>query len=83
MLIYPNPSDGKLNINYTLSKDCNVNIGIYNILGEKIKEIENNSKAKGNYNLEYNLSSLPSGVYSCRMKSGDNSVIIKRLVISK
>ena len=46
-------------------------------------EILNQTTLKGTYNKEIDLTSLSSGVYTCKMVLDNNSLIIKRLVISK
>lgn len=79
--LYPNPANTTVNINYSVSKDMNVNIALYNTLGAKIVDVINKPHSKGEYNFELNLSSLPSGVYMCKMTMS-GSTIVKRLIIS-
>ena len=81
--IYPNPAGDVLNINYFVAGDGVVRISLFNVFGENVADIVNKYLLKGGYYYEFNLSKIPSGVYMCKMVSGDKSVIVKRLVISK
>jgi len=83
LTIYPNPAKDKMNIDYNLSKDGRVRIELYNLLGEKIEEIVDLTVLKGKYTKEIDVTSLPSGVYTCKMLSENNILIVKRLVISR
>jgi hypothetical protein len=82
MIIFPNPANDVVNINYFSANDGFVKIELYNVLGEKIIDIVNTRVLKGNYYSQLNLSSVQPGVYTCIMKQGDKNSIIKRLIIS-
>jgi len=74
---YPNPFNPVINIKYSLAKQSNVTVKIFNILGQEIKTLVNeNSQAAGNYDIQWNgitESGLyaPSGVYFCRLQTPD------------
>ena len=48
---YPNPNDGRASpsFNWTLAADSDVNVSVYNILGQKVKEIAAGRLRAGNY----------------------------------
>jgi hypothetical protein len=83
MFIYPNPANDALTISYNLINDGLIQISFYDILGNKILEVINCQELKGSYNKEVNLSNLSSGVYSCKMISGSNTLIVKRVIVAK
>ncbi len=60
---YPNPFNPSSKIRYALPFSSNVKIEIYNILGEKIKELVNEQKNTGYYEVNFNTTGLASGVY--------------------
>lgn len=60
---YPNPFNPNTKIYYSLPKDGMVRINVYNNLGQKIKEIVNEFKTTGKYYVEFEGSSLSSGIY--------------------
>lgn len=68
---FPNPFNPITRINYGLVKSSNVNISIYNILGEKVKEIVNEFQAAGNYYAQFDGSNLSSGIYYYKIETSD------------
>jgi len=60
---YPNPFNPSSKIRYALPFSSNVKIEIFNILGEKIKELVNEQKNIGFYEVNFNTNGLASGVY--------------------
>ena len=60
---YPNPFNPSTIIKYALPFSSNVKIEVYNILGEKIKELVNEQKNTGYYEVNLNTNSIASGVY--------------------
>lgn len=64
---YPNPFNPETTINYTLPEESRVSISIYNLLGQKIVDLVNETKSMGTYNVKWNAGSLASGVYFYRI----------------
>jgi len=60
---YPNPFNPSTVMRFALPFSSTVKIEIYNILGEKIREIVNEQRGAGYYELNFNSSGLASGVY--------------------
>jgi len=60
---YPNPFNPSTVIRYALTFNSNVKIELYNILGEKVKELVNGEKEAGSHELSFNTTGLASGVY--------------------
>ena len=60
---FPKPFNPSTNISYYIPEQSQVSINIYNILGKHITELTNNIKSAGNYSLNWNAGSLPSGFY--------------------
>lgn len=70
--IYPNPTDGSFQINYTLESDEIVNISLFNSTGKKINTIVNQTQEKGEYTLECNeLEKYANGIYYVMIRTGD------------
>ena len=72
-----------MNIEYKIAKEGFVNISVVNVLGEKEIEVINKFMEKGDYYSKINLSSIQTGIYTCRMYLVDKEVIIKKLIISR
>ena len=66
---YPNPFNPTTIINYTLSENSFVIIKVYDILGNEISTLVNDTKPAGNYSLEFNKADLPSGIYLYSMRA--------------
>ena len=72
---YPNPFNPKTTISYTVgaireSPVQNVQLSIYNILGQKVATLINEYKPAGTYKIEFNANNLASGIYIYRLKAG-------------
>ena len=61
--VSPNPAIGKINIAYSVPENGKVNLNLYNMLGQKVATLVNEYKNKGTYSIQYNGSSLTSGIY--------------------
>ncbi len=80
--IFPNPGFDKINIEYELNEEANVRISIFNIFGEKIKEIYSKKESRGEHTFIYSCSELSPGLYCCELSAGTLSEI-KRFIISR
>lgn len=78
--MYPNPASGETNIAFTLKQDKDVNLEVYNMLGEKVYSAEQGTMVTGNHMINVNTSSLHVGVYFVRFATTDGT-ITRKLVI--
>ena len=80
---YPNPFNPSTKINYSLPVEGNVTLKIYDILGREVRTLINNEmKSAGQYTINFDASTLPSGVYLYRLQSGD-FVQVKKMMLIK
>jgi hypothetical protein len=80
---YPNPFNPATTIQYSIPEAGIVNINIYNILGQNVKTILNNSsQSTGSYKVVFNASELPSGIYFYRIEVND-FVQVKKMILMK
>ena len=79
---FPNPFNPNTTIRFSILKEVQVNLSVYNILGEKVKELKNEVMKPGYYEVEFNASLLASGVYLYRIKTGD-FVQTKKMILMK
>jgi hypothetical protein len=68
---YPNPFNPSTVIKYSLADASYIKLTVYDILGREIKVLINESKEPGNYELNFNGTSLESGVYIYRLETKD------------
>ncbi|MGA9293273.1 MAG: discoidin domain-containing protein, partial [Ignavibacteriaceae bacterium] len=62
---YPNPFNPSTNIKYALPYESNVDVTIYNALGERIKEFEQGNKEAGDHDIIWQANNQASGIYFC------------------
>jgi hypothetical protein len=79
---YPNPFNPVTSIKYELPSESNVQLVIYNLLGEKAAELVNKFQKAGRYEVEWNAENFSSGVYiyqirTARFSSSKKLILIK------
>ena len=74
VLIYPNPSTGKVNIDYAATEG-NVQLKVRNILGEEIITSQVLNAAQGNFT--FDLSAQPQGIYFVTLQTADSEKTLK------
>ena len=79
---YPNPFNPSTTIKFAIPKESNVNLSIYNVLGELVSTIVNEEMKPGYYEYEFDASQFASGVYLYRIKAGEY-VETKKMVLMK
>ncbi len=58
-----------------------VTLTIYNILGERVKELVNNELPQGKHTSDFNAASLPSGVYVYNLNVKDQFSETKKMTL--
>jgi photosystem II stability/assembly factor-like uncharacterized protein len=79
---YPNPFNPSTTIKYSIPELSKVKITLFNLLSEEVTTIVNEEKNAGNYSVEFNASSLPSGVYFYQLQAG-NFIETKKMILLK
>jgi hypothetical protein len=67
---YPNPFNPATRISYSIPESGNVKLVVYDMLGKEITTLVNVYKEAGIHNVEFDGSSLPSGLYIYTIQSG-------------
>ncbi|MBE0639563.1 MAG: T9SS type A sorting domain-containing protein [Bacteroidales bacterium] len=81
--IYPNPSDGLVNIDFIADGAETLTVFVFNAFGQSMNEfITQNIKRAGYNTITFNLSALPGGVYYFKIIEGDR-LLTKKLILSK
>ena len=80
--VYPNPFTEITNISFTLKKDENVTINVYNMLGEKVYSNDYGTMSQGEHIIQINGNNLSSGLYLVRLSAGDYT-ISKKVSLNK
>ncbi len=84
--IYPNPFSNTIHIEYYLNETANVNISVYNSVGQEIATLMNQQQAAGKQNLQFDGSKLQQGIYNLKImvSNGNNKFSeIRKIVLMK
>ena len=79
---YPNPFNPSTKISYTIPQGANVRLKVYDVTGREVKTLVDEFQSKGNYNINFNASDLPSGIYFYRLTAG-NFANTKKMILLK
>ncbi len=79
---YPNPFNPELQVEFTLSRRSRVVVRIFNVLGQRVRELLNRSLPAGRHKIHWEGKNdagiaLPSGVYFLRMRAEGRSRTVK------
>ncbi len=85
---YPNPFNPSTTIRYSIpSVNGQINISqfvslkIFDVLGREVAELVSESQSPGNYSVNFNASSLSSGIYFYRISTHGKSITKKMILI--
>ena len=70
MTTYPNPTDDNITVQFTVEKEGNVWLSLYDLGGREIKTIVQNDLIPGEHRYSTNVGYLPSGTYIVTLKKG-------------
>ncbi len=68
---YPNPFNPSTTIKFSIPEKANVNLLVYNILGEQVATLFNEFKEAGIYTINFDATELISGIYFYKIESGN------------
>jgi hypothetical protein len=83
---YPNPFNPSTTINYSIPEAGNVELKVYDILGNEVATLVNEEKQPGTYEVEFNSHSgevrnLTSGVYIYSLRAGSFAQTKKMMLL--
>jgi hypothetical protein len=70
---YPNPFNAQTNITFDLPEASDVNLSVYNVLGQKVDVLIDSYKNAGSYTVSWDASTYSSGVYFYKLTAGNYS----------
>ena len=78
---YPNPFNPKTVIRYSLPATRQVDLSVYNILGQKVATLLSEEQVAGNHKVNWDASSFPSGVYFYRLDASGQQQVRRMLLL--
>ena len=78
---YPNPFNPSTNIEFTIPVSSNVQLTVFNLLGQKVATLIDGRMNSGKHIARFDARSLASGVYFYRLQAGDFTLQRKMTLI--
>ena len=78
---YPNPFNSSASVSYQLGSGGHVSLKVYNLLGQQVAGLVEGDRPKGQHTVTWNAESLPGGVCFCRLQFGNESRVLKIVLL--
>jgi parallel beta-helix repeat protein len=78
---YPNPFNPSTNISFSVPQRSNVKLVVYDVLGKEVATLANSVYETGKYNVQFNGSSLASGMYFYTLTTAQGTISKKMLLV--
>jgi photosystem II stability/assembly factor-like uncharacterized protein len=78
---YPNPFNPSTKLKYSLPVSGPAKIIVYDLLGKELTTLINNHLEAGEYEIEWNAASHPSGIYFYKLQTNDITITRKMLLL--
>ncbi len=78
---YPNPFNPSTTISFTIPKAGYVTLKVYNTLGEEVATLLDSFKAAQSYEIKFDGTGLPSGIYIANLTAGNFNKSIKLVLL--
>ena len=78
---YPNPFNPSTTITYQVPNPAEVELSIYNLLGQKVATLVSKKQPAGQYQVEWDASGLASGIYYYMIKAGEFRQVKKMVLV--
>jgi hypothetical protein len=80
--VYPNPFTGQTTFSIQLQDQAQVNLVVFNNIGQVVATILDESLAKGNHQVTWNTEDFPPGIYFYRISTiGNRQTAIGRIMV--
>ncbi|MGB5849989.1 MAG: T9SS type A sorting domain-containing protein, partial [Ignavibacteriaceae bacterium] len=79
---YPNPFNPTTTITYAVPQNSFISLRVFDVLGNEVQTLVNETKSAGTYSVSFDAASVPSGVYFYTLEAG-NFVSTKKMVLIK
>ena len=78
---YPNPFNPTTTISYKLLALSDVDLSIFNLLGQRVATLVSAKQPVGNYKLQWDASGFASGIYVCKLTIDHGYTQARKLVL--
>lgn len=78
--VYPNPSNGIVNVDYNFANATEANVKVTNLLGQVVYTQELGKQAAGKQSFNINLTNLANGMYTIELYTNESRAINKMTI---
>ena len=79
---YPNPFNPATNITFFLPEERSVRVGVYNIVGQQVSLLIDDTLQAGEHSVVWDASNNPSGIYIVQLETG-NRLLTRKITLIK
>ncbi len=79
---FPNPFNPATNIVYYLPEETHVRIGIWNVVGQQVALLVDDTMRAGENSVSWNAADMPSGIYIVQLETG-NRIFTRKITLIK
>ncbi len=79
---FPNPFNPTTNIQYNVAKSGNINLTVFNSIGEEVSILVNGFKEVGSYEVSFSALTLTSGIYFYKLEAND-FIQVRKMILMK
>jgi hypothetical protein len=83
LISYPNPFNPETVISYHLAVGSDINLSIYNALGQKVETLVTGKKTTGMHTIRWNASGYAAGIYLSRLETSTGQVMSNKMILLK
>jgi hypothetical protein len=69
--MFPNPADEQMSVRFNLEETTQMEVSIYNALGQQVQVVATENFGTGRHTLDVNTADLSEGVYFLRLRNAD------------
>ena len=77
---YPNPATSNMSISFELTENSQVEVNIYDVVGAKVRSLDNSSFNQGFHTITTDVSDLKKGMYFIQINTGKSQLTEKVFV---
>ncbi|MBI5730465.1 MAG: T9SS type A sorting domain-containing protein, partial [Ignavibacteriales bacterium] len=78
---YPNPFNPTTKISFSIPQKSQIKLKVFDVLGREVANLADGVYEVGKYEVTFDASKLPSGVYFYNLTTGSNSISKKMLLV--
>ena len=75
--VFPNPSNGKTTLSFSLENNSDVTVKVVSVLGQVVKTFSDLQFYSGKNEMEINTAELPIGTYFVTIKTSESFQVVK------